>query len=203
MVDPDEVTQSKFPTEIPNGIPNDAITDIPEQEQGEDVLDVQEEIREKEKFKTLAQRAQADLVNYRRRATEEKEEVRRDANSRLLLNILSIVDSMEKAIDLVPKDAVSTGWYEGLELVLRNIMKILESEGVERIEAIGRDFEPKEFEAILHEESSDIEDGQVLGVLREGYKHHDRVLRAVQVIVAKMPVPNIDDDNKFTEEESQ
>ena len=189
MTDPDEVIQdevSENGTEEPS----------PSTEN----LEIDEILREKDQFRTLAQRSQADLVNYRRRASEEKEEVRREANSRLLLNILSIVDSIEKAVELVPKDEVSQGWYEGLELVLRNVHKILESEGVTKIEAVGHHFEPIEFEAVLHEETLDVEEGQILSVLREGYKHRNRVLRAAQVTVAKKPQEPENMDKESTEE---
>ena len=114
MTDPDEVIQDEVSE---NG--------TKEPSRSTENLEIDEILREKDQFRTLAQRSQADLVNYRRRASEEKEEVRREANSRLLLNILSIVDSIEKAVELVPKDEVSQGWYEGLELVLRIFNKII------------------------------------------------------------------------------
>lgn len=189
MTDPDEVIQDEVSE---NG--------TKEPSRSTENLEIDEILREKDQFRTLAQRSQADLVNYRRRASEEKEEVRREANSRLLLNILSIVDSIEKAVELVPKDEVSQGWYEGLELVLRNVHKILESEGVTKIEAVGHDFEPIEFEAVLHEETLDVEEGQILSVLREGYKHRNRVLRAAQVTVAKKPQEPENMDKESTEE---
>ena len=189
MTDPDEVIQDEVSE---NG--------TKEPSRSTENLEIDEILREKDQFRTLAQRSRADLVNYRRRASEEKEEVRREANSRLLLNILSIVDSIEKAVELVPKDEVSQGWYEGLELVLRNVHKILESEGVTKIEAVGHDFEPIEFEAVLHEETLDVEEGQILSVLREGYKHRNRVLRAAQVTVAKKPQEPENMDKESTEE---
>lgn len=192
MTDPDEVIQNEV-SENGTDEPSCSIEN----------LEMEEILREKDQFRTLAQRAQADLVNYRRRASEEKEEVRREANSRLLLNVLSIVDSIEKAVELIPKDEVSQGWYEGLELVLRNTYKILESEGVTKIEAEGRPFEPIEFEAVLHEETSDVEEGQILSVLREGYKHRNRVLRAAQVTVAKKRQESENIDKESTEEGNQ
>ena len=162
---------------------------------------LEEALREKEQFRAMAQRAQADLVNYRRRAAEERDEAKRAANSRLLLNVLSVVDDMDRALALVPQDAVAPGWYEGLELVQRNINQVLESEGIAKIDAVGRDFGPWEFEAVLHEETDDTEEGKIIRVLREGYKHHDRVLRAAQVVVAKKPGPQA--ENESTEEEAQ
>jgi molecular chaperone GrpE len=162
---------------------------------------LEEALREKEQFRAMGQRAQADLVNYRRRAADERDEAKRTANSRLLLNILSIVDDMGRALALVPQDAIAPGWYDGLELVLRNINQLLVSEGIVKIDAVGRDFGPWEFEAVLHEETDDTEEGKIIRVIREGYKHHDRVLRPAQVVVAKKPEPQA--QHESSEEEAQ
>ena len=148
---------------------------------------LEEALREKDQFRTMAQRAQADLMNLRRRAAEELGEERRSANSGLLLKILSLADDLGRALSLVPEDAVAPGWLDGVRLVQRNISNILESEGVSKIEAVGRPFEPWEFEAVQYAETSDADEGQVIQVLREGYKHGDKVLRAAQVVVAKKP----------------
>jgi molecular chaperone GrpE len=162
---------------------------------------LEEALREKDQFRTMAQRSQADLMNYRRRAAEDMEELRRTANSRSLLNLLSIVDDLERAFSLIPDDAVAPGWLEGLHLVLRNITGILDLEGVSKIDAVGRSFEPRECEAVQYQETEEAEEGQVIQVLRDGYKHHDKVLRAAQVIVAKKPEP--EHGSETTEKETQ
>ena len=152
---------------------------------------LEEALREKDQFRTMAQRGQADLANYKKRAAEEMDELRRGANTRLLLKLLSIVDDLNRALALVPDDAVAPGWLEGLELVQRNIDHTLEAEGVTKIEAVGKPFEPWELEAVQYEESADAEDGTVIGVVREGYKHNDKVLRAAQVVVSRKPEPTV------------
>ncbi len=146
-----------------------------------------EALREKDQFRAIAQRAQADLVNYKKRVTEEIQESRRSATTGILLRTLSVVDDPGRTHDLIPEETVAPGWSEGLTLVLRNLNTVLESEGVQRIEALGRDFDPREFEAVMHEETAKVDEGTVVHVVREGYKHRDRVLRAVQVVVAKSP----------------
>jgi len=146
-----------------------------------------EALREKEQFRAMAQRAQADLINYRRRAEEERYEVRRTANSELLLKILSIVDDFDRGIGLVPEDAVAPGWLDGLSLVHRNLYQFLDSEGVTKISAEGQPFEPWQHEAVFYEETPEGREGMVVKVIREGYKLHDRVLRAAQVGVSKAP----------------
>ena len=146
-----------------------------------------EALREKDQFRAMAQRAQADLTNFKRRAAEEHDETRRNATSRLLLKVLSIVDDLDRGLALVPEDATAPGWLEGMQLVQRNLSSILDSEGVTRIEAEGKPFEPREHEAVLYEETPDRQEGTVVKVIREGYKIHDRVLRAAQVTVSRAP----------------
>ena len=162
----------------------------PEVEETELVREQMEEaLREKEQFRTMAQRAQADLVNYKRRAAEEQGELRRNANSQLIQKVLSVVDDLERAIALIPEDAVASGWLEGLQLVRRNLDNVLATEGVTKIDAEGKPFEPWEHEAVSYEETADGEEGMVVRVIRDGYKLHDRVLRAAQVAVSKSAEP--------------
>ena len=151
--------------------------------------ELEEALREKDQFRTMAQRSQADLINYKRRAAEELKEVRRGAKADLLLKVLSVVDDIDRAVSLVPEDAVAPGWLDGLRLVQRNLANMLDSEGITKIEADGRPFEPWEHEAVLYEEAFDSPEGTVIRVIRDGYKLRDRVLRPAQVAVSKMPEP--------------
>ena len=142
--------------------------------------------RERDQFKNMAMRALADLENYKRRAAEEQAELRRSANAELIRKLLEVVDNFDRALEMLPADAAD-GWHEGLSLVRRNLMNILETEGVSKIEAAGKPFDPWEHEAVFHQETTDAEDGVIIAVTREGYRLRDRVLRASQVIVAKAP----------------
>ena len=151
--------------------------------------ELEEALREKDQFRTMAQRSQADLTNYKRRAAEELQEVRRTTNADLLLKVLSVVDDMERAVSLVPEDAVAPGWLDGLRLVQRNLANLLDSEGITKIEADGRPFEPWQHEAVLYEEASDSPEGTVIRVIRDGYNLRDRVLRPAQVAVSRTPEP--------------
>ena len=148
-----------------------------------------EALREKNQFRAMAQRAQADLVNYKRRAEEERGELIRNTNAQLLLKTLNIADDLNRALDLAPDGAAAPGWLEGLQLIQRNLDNILKSEGVVKIEASGQPFEPREHEAVFYEETSEGEEGIVISVIRDGYKLHGRVLRAAQVTVSKAPDP--------------
>ena len=116
----------------------------------EDAVDLSQEI---DHYKSIAQRAQADLVNYRNRAIQELEESKRTVQFGLLSRFISVVDDLERAMENLPEESQNE-WSEGIALVLRNLEKILELEGVVQIESLGKPFDPKEHEALLYEENT-------------------------------------------------
>ena len=95
----------------------------------------EEALREKEQFRSIAQRAQADLVNYRQRASQELEESRRTVKFGILSRFLGVADDLTRAIENLPDDA-DESWIEGISLVARNLSNSLELEGVMKIEAL-------------------------------------------------------------------
>jgi molecular chaperone GrpE len=162
--------------------------------------ELQEALREKDQFRKMAQRAQADLINYRRRVEDDKADIRRNANSGLLLKVLSVNDDLERAVEHAPEGDEAGAWLDGLRLVRRNLQNVLRAEGVTRIEAEGRPFEPWEHEAVFHEATRDGKDGMVVRVIQDGYKLHDRVLRPARVTVSKLEE---EDSQESTEQEEQ
>ena len=144
----------------------------------------EEALREKEQFRSIAQRAQADLVNYRQRASQELEESRRTVQFGILSRFLGVADDLSRAIDNLPDDADET-WIQGISLVARNLSNSLEIEGVQKIEAIGEQFDPYRHEAIMYEERCDEEEGTIVSVIQDGYKLNDRILRPARVVVAQ------------------
>ena len=146
------------------------------------------EIEQKaDEYLRLAQRTQADFINYRRRVEEERAQQARDAALGLLQRLFPILDDFERALaNASPADRESS-WGQGIQLVERNLRGLLAAEGVERIEASGADFDPRLHEALGSSPSSDVPEGHVLNVVRQGYRRGERVLRPAQVIIAKRP----------------
>jgi molecular chaperone GrpE len=132
------------------------------------------------------QRAAADYSNYKRRTDDERETVARFANALLISKLLSVLDDFDRALDNVPAD-VHDSWVDGVRLVERKLRNVLEAEGVTQIEATGVAFDPNLHEAVVHEETADHPDNQVIGELQRGYRLHDRVLRPALVRVANNP----------------
>ena len=128
------------------------------------------------------QRAEADFQNYKRRVEQERDENRRFASAALIINILPILDDLERALGSLDARLAGLTWFEGVALIHRKLMLLLENAGVTVIEAEGRQFDPREHEAVTHAEG---EEGKVIAEVQRGYKLYDRVLRPAMVVVGK------------------
>ena len=126
------------------------------------------------------QRSQADFVNYKRRIEQEREEVVKFANATLVLNLLPVLDDLERALENVSGKLAGMTWVEGIELIYRKLKAILEAGGLSEIKAVGEVFDPNLHEAVMEVEG---EEGKVIEELQKGYKLNDRVLRPTMVKV--------------------
>ncbi len=128
------------------------------------------------------QRAEADFQNYKRRVEQERSESRRFASAALIINVLPILDDLERALGSLDARLAGLTWFEGIVLIHRKLLVLLDNAGVTPIEAEGQQFDPSLHEAVTH---ADGEDGKVLAEVQRGYKLHDRVLRPAMVVVGK------------------
>ena len=146
-----------------------------------------EAARERDQFRAMMLRAQADLVNYRRRAEDERQTLKRNITSSLLIDVLELVDDFDRALDYVPDDAVAPQWLDGLRNARRGFDRKLQLQGVSKVESAGRQFDPNVHEAIASVQTEDHPDGAITDVVREGYMLDGRLLRPAQVVVAVAP----------------
>ena len=128
------------------------------------------------------QRAEADFQNYKKRVDQERSENRRFASAALVMNILPILDDLERALMSVDAHLAGLTWLDGVRLIYRKLQLILENAGVSAIEVEGQQFDPRYHEAVMHAEGPE---GLVLAEVQRGYKLHDRVLRPAMVVVGK------------------
>jgi molecular chaperone GrpE len=136
---------------------------------------------ERDEFRELAQRVQADFENYRKRMLREQTEKMERANEGLVEQLLSVLDSFELALANVPEADEKV--RKGVELVYAELLGVLEKAGLERIDALGKPFDPHEHEAVAQEDG----DGEpvVCDILRSGYRLKGRVLRPATVRVTR------------------
>ncbi len=136
------------------------------------------------------QRERAEFSNYRRRTSEEREAMLGLAGEDLIRKVLALADDFDLAIDNRPPELVSSTWAEGVTAIDRKLRALLESEGVKPVEAeAGKPFDPREHEAIVNVPGTGRAEGEIVDVIRRGYKLRDRVLRPSLVAVAAAPDP--------------
>jgi molecular chaperone GrpE len=128
------------------------------------------------------QRERADFTNYRRRMELERDQSGHWTSGETIKKILPVLDDLERALAHRPAD---DSWADGIELVCRKFQSLLEKEGVTRIDAEGKPFDPNLHEAVMQEPNENYESGTVIAVLQQGYIHGERVLRPAMVKVAQ------------------
>jgi molecular chaperone GrpE len=143
---------------------------------------LQKEKEEAQRFLANWQRAEADFVNYKRRVEQERAEAGRLANAALIINVLPVLDDLERALASLNIQLVGLTWFDGIRLIYRKLQLVLENAGVTQIEAEGQPFDPRFHEAVMYGEG---EEGKVVAEVQRGYKLHDRVLRPAMVVVGK------------------
>jgi molecular chaperone GrpE len=132
-----------------------------------------------------AQRAQAELANFRRRAEEERISQARYSNGRLLTRLLPVIEELDLAVTHSGKGGPNASWLEGVMLIQRKLRNLLASEGVTVVDSLGTLFNPLEHEALGTVETTEYPAGYVAQAIRPGYRLHDRVIQPAQVIVAR------------------
>jgi molecular chaperone GrpE len=126
------------------------------------------------------QRAQADFVNYKRYAEQEKVETCKFANANLLLNLLPVIDDFRRALAAIPSEESENKWVAGLKLIDRKFQDVLEKQGVTCIKAMGEEFDPRCMEALA---SGKGKKDTVVLEMQPGYKLNEKVICPAKVIV--------------------
>lgn len=130
------------------------------------------------------QRARAELANYRKRTERERARWRETIRGEVVTDLLDILDDFDRAMENLPDEVADHEWVGGVALIQRKLETQLGQMGVAEIEAEGETFDPELHEAVMQREDPDHEAGQIIEVLRKGYRLEDRVLRPSMVVVA-------------------
>jgi len=139
-------------------------------------------------------RAAAELENYRKRVTREKEELARYSSERVVAALLPVLDNFDRALAAAEQHSTdNAALLDGLKQIQTQFRRTLEEFGLKEVIAHeGHPFDPNLHEAVGHVESAEHLEGQVIEQLQRGYKLADRLLRPARVIVSKgSPAPDI------------
>lgn len=133
-------------------------------------------------------RAAAEAENVRRRVERDAESSRKYAAEKLLGDLLAIVDSLELGLKAAEApEAQVKALAEGMQLTHRQLMAMLEKQGVKPVDPQGEPFNPDLHSAMTMAESTEVAANHVLSVMQKGYRLHERLLRPAMVVVAKAP----------------
>ena len=161
------------------------------------LLDVKKELEEKNRslqeknglikeYEDLLKRKQAEFENYRKRILKEGEENKKYATTDLVLDIITIMDNFDRAVDAAKSTKDFDGLIEGIIMIEKQFRDILEKKyGVKKIESVGKEFDPTYHDAIMVEESEKYIEDTVVEDFLKGYIMHDRIIRPSKVKVAK------------------
>jgi molecular chaperone GrpE len=161
--------------------------DAAEAEGLEERLEAAEKQAQEEHDRLL--RVMAEFENYKKRIEREMNDYRKFANESLIKEILPIIDSLEKALEVSDDQNEKSlgGLREGVEMTLKGLLTGLEKFGVVPIQSLEEPFDPNFHQAVMQDESTEHADNTVVQELQKGYLIGDRLLRPAMVVVSKNP----------------
>ncbi|MCD5401565.1 nucleotide exchange factor GrpE [candidate division NPL-UPA2 bacterium] len=139
-----------------------------------------------ERFDRLL-RLQAEFENYRKRVNRERSEFIQYALEDLICDLLPVIDNFERALASAHQHDNFHALLQGVEMVYKQVQDILVKRGLERIEALGKKFDPREHEAVMQVESEERPDNTVIEESLAGYKLKNKVIRPALVKVSQKP----------------
>ncbi len=156
-----------------------------EVEEETEVAEVEEkETIEKEKYDELYDkhlRLMAEFDNFKKRTQKEKEELGAFATVNTIEKLLPVIDNLERAISSIEE---KNTFSDGVEMVYKQLIEILEKIGVEEIESVGKEFDPNIHNAVMHVEDEEAGSNIIVEEFMKGYKFKDKVIRYSMVKVA-------------------
>ena len=150
----------------------------PEPEDAEEEAQAESSAEEEESARYM--RLMADFQNYKRRVEKEKSDIYAYANEKLVTQLLDVMDNFERGL---AGECADAGYAEGMELIFKQLVGVLEKAGLEEIKALGEDFDPNFHNAVMTEDNPDFESGKVSGVMQKGYTLNSKVIRPSMVKV--------------------
>lgn len=167
----------------PNKNTDEQNEEVSEIDNGKTITDeIDTIINERDQYKNIAQRAQADLINYKNRVIEDRESNYVMIVTRFVSNLLPIIDNFNRAINAMPDD---NSWYQGLIMIEKSLNELIQSEGITQTAKTGMDFDPKYHEAIMAIEDDTKNEGTIADIIAQGYELKDRIIRPAQVTVIR------------------
>ena len=155
------------------------------EEAAEEVLDPEKLTADLAELNQRFLRTAADFENYKRRTAQEKDDLLKYSNARLMGELLPVLDNFQLALRTPGESQEAQNVIKGVEMIYRQMVQALEQAGMTKIEAVGQPFNPNLHEAIMQVEDDTVPEDTVVEELRAGYMLKERVIRPSMVKVSK------------------
>jgi len=191
MKDPSSVAPaspagSGAPAEAP--LPEAIVRELQElREKAAELDGLRSKAKERDDFLALAQRVQADFANYQKRMAAEKEQWGKFLHADFIRDLLPAFDALEACACMAGKGGDPAAHLEGYRIGVKELVRILEKNGLSPIAPAEGEFDPALHEAVGVKEMADRPANSVAELMRKGYRLHERILRPAQVMVSKRP----------------
>jgi molecular chaperone GrpE len=146
-------------------------------------------VQEVERLQDRLLRLQAEFENYKKRMAREKAEHLKFAHEGLILDLLPVLDNLERALAAARAEAGSSPLIEGIEMIVRLFRSVLEKAGVKAMDTVGQPFDPARHQAVAQVDASSGEANLVVEEVQKGYLIENRVLRPAMVKVSRAVTP--------------
>ncbi len=171
----------------PGAVDPELVADLgPEYEMRGDVVadELAEALEQAAELRDALLRKQAEFENFRKRVTREREDERKRATERLVVELLPAIDNLERAIDHTTAGGDLKHLLAGVEAVHAQVVGVLGKEGVEIIDPFGEPFDPMTQQAVSQAENPEVPEGTVVEVFQKGYSMGGRIIRSAMVVVS-------------------
>ncbi len=144
------------------------------------------EKKEEEDYKAKFFYLAAEMENFKKRSEREKENLLKYGNEKVLSNLIEVVDNLDRTVDAIANDEEEKvkNIFVGIDMVRKQFLDVLKSSGLEKVEALGKTFDPNLHEAMAQQPAEGKEDQEIIQVFQPGYSLNGRLLRAAKVIIA-------------------
>jgi molecular chaperone GrpE len=156
--------------------------------------------REKQEISDRLLRTMAEFENYKKRVVREKEDLIKYGTEKFACELLAVVDNFERALEQAKSAEEIQPVVEGIEMILKQFVDVLEKFHVTSFDSVGEPFDPQKHEAMAQQEHNEHEENTVISEFQKGYYLRDRLLRPARVIVSKNPPKNDEEGLESGEE---
>jgi molecular chaperone GrpE len=167
---------------------------------------LREELAKRDDCQDRLLRLQAEFDNFRKRSAKERQEFIKYANEGLIFELVGMLDNFERSIKAADQKQDFKLLHQGVDMISKQLHKLLEEKGLRRIDSKGEKFDPSRHEAIEAIETDEVKDGLIMEEFQPGYMLNERVIRPAMVKVAKAKKEEpeaVEEENKTEPQEAE